>query len=129
MENNGYNSITIKKTKEKELVNMAIKYYCMPEKNKIVGILSGTENDVINKIDKICVDTGFAFWADERFKMPYSFKAEAVVNTEAGDVYDEEAGKEIVRKKIMKRYYRSHDKRMLLFKTVLDDFVKKVERK
>ena len=103
---------------------MAIKYYCMPERGKIIGVLDGCENDIINKIDKLCVDTGFDFWPDERFVMPRSFKAEA--NVYEGDVYDEEVGKEIVRQKIMKRYYASHDKRMLLFKQVLNDFNKKV---
>lgn len=106
---------------------MAIKYYCMPEKKKIIGVLNGCENDVINKIDKLCTDTGFDFWADERFVMPHSFKAEAVARD--GDEYDEEVGKNIVREKIMKRYYASHDKRMNLFKKTLADFVLKVERK
>ena len=73
---------------------MAIKYYFMPEEGRIIGVLNGTENDVINKIDKLCVDTGFDFWADERFLMPHAFKAEAIVRD--GDVYDEEAGKKIV---------------------------------
>lgn len=103
---------------------MAIKYYCMPDKKKIVGVLSNCENDVINKIDKFCTDTGFDFWADDRFVMPHSFKAEAVARD--GDEYDEAIGKEIVRAKIMKRYYASHDKRLNLFKKMLSDFNKKV---
>lgn len=106
---------------------MAIKYYCMPEKNKIIGVLNGCENDVINKIDKLCVDTGFDFWADERFVMPHSFKAEAIARD--GDEYDEEVGKEIVRQKIMKRYYNSHDKRMRLFANCLDELVVRVNKK
>ena len=106
---------------------MAIKYYCMPEKKKVIGVLLGTENDVINKIDKLCVDTGFDFWPDERFVMPHMFKAEATVCEP--DVYDEEIGKEIVRQKIMKRYYASHDKRMRLFKSYLGELVQKAERK
>ena len=105
---------------------MAIKYYCMPEKKKVIGVLLGTENDVINKIDKLCVDTGFDFWPDERFVMPHMFKAEANVDVNAGDVYDEEVGKAIVRDKIMKRYYASYDKRVNLFKEILSDFNKKV---
>lgn len=108
---------------------MAIKYYCMPEQGKVIGVLLGTENDVINKIDKLCVDTGFDFWADERFLMPHSFKAEATVNTDAGDVYDEDLGKKIVREKIMKRYYASYDKRIDLFKCMLINFMRKAERK
>ena len=104
---------------------MAIKYYCMPDKKKIVGVLSNCDDDVINKIDKICVDTGFVFCADDRFKMPHSFKAEAIVDVESGDVYDEEVGKEIVRQKIMKRYYASHDKRLNMFKKMLSDLSKK----
>ena len=103
---------------------MAIKYYCMPEKNKVIGVLLGTENDVINKIDKLCVDTGFDFWPDERFVMPHMFKAEATVCEP--DVYDEEIGKAIVREKIMKRYYKSHDKRINLFRSIVSDFNKKV---
>ena len=106
---------------------MAIKYYCMPDKGKVIGVLLGTENDVINKIDKICVDTGFDFWADDRFVMPHMFKAEAVVTSP--DVYDEEVGKKIVRDKIMKRYYASYDKRIDLFKCCLIDFMRKVDRR
>lgn len=106
---------------------MAIKYYCMPEQGKIVGILDGTERDVLNKIDKICTDTGFIAWPEEKFLMPRSFRAEAVIKFP--DVYNEEIGKEIVRQKIMKRYYKSHDKRMLLFKRYLDKLVEKAERK
>jgi hypothetical protein len=116
-----------KKTKEKELINMAIKYYCMPEKKKIIGVLDNCQDDVINKIDKLCTDTGFDFWADERFVMPHSFKAEAIARD--GDEYDEEVGKEIVRQKIMKRYYNSHDKRMRLFANYLDELVIKVNKK
>lgn len=104
-----------------------IKYYCMPEQKKVIGVLSGCEDDVINKIDKLCVDTGFDFWADDRFVMPHSFKAEAVVSDP--DVYDEEVGKKIVREKIMKRYYASYDKRVNLFKKTLSDFSKKVSWK
>ena len=106
---------------------MAIKYYCMPEAGKVVGVLSGCQDDVINKIDKICADTGFDFWADERFIMPRIFKAEAIVKE--GDVYDEEEGKKIVREKIMKRYYASRDKRIDLFKCMLINLNRKVERK
>ena len=106
---------------------MAIKYYCMPEKKKVIGVLLGTENDVINKIDKLCTDTGFDFWVDERFVMPHSFKAEAIARD--GDEYDEEVGKQIVREKIMKRYYASHDKRLRLFANYLDELVGKVNKK
>lgn len=104
-----------------------IKYYCMPEQGKVIGVLSNCENDVINKIDKLCVDTGFDFWADDRFVMPHSFKAEAIARE--GDEYDEEVGKKIVREKIMKRYYASYDKRVALFKKVLSDFNQKVSWK
>lgn len=106
-----------------------IKYYCMPEQGKIVGVMSGCKYDVVNKIRKICTDTDFFFYCDERFEMPNTFKAEAIVNTAEGDVYDEEVGKEIVRQKIMKRYYASHDKRLDLFKCMLINFTRKVERK
>ena len=106
---------------------MAIKYYCMPEKGKIVGILDGTARDVINKIDKICTDTGFIVYPEDKFLMPRSFKAEATVKFP--DIYDEEIGKEIVRQKIMKRYYKSHDKRIQLFKHYLEELVSKAERK
>ena len=106
---------------------MAIKHYCIPEKKKIIGVLTGCENDVINKIDKLCVDTGFDFWADDRFVMPHSFKAEAIARE--GDEYNEEVGKEIVRQKIMKRYYSSHDKRMRLFADHLDGLVERVNKK
>ena len=106
---------------------MAIKYYCMPEKKKIIGVLDNCQDDVINKIDKLCVDTGFDFWPDERFVMPRSFKAEAIARD--GDEFNEEVGKQIVREKIMKRYYASHDKRMRLFARYLAELVVKVNKK
>ena len=106
---------------------MAIKYYCMPEKGKIVGVLDGTERDVVNKIDKICADTNFIVWPEKKFLMPRSFKAEA--NVQYPDVYNEEVGKEIVRQKIMKRYYASHDKKIRLFKTYLNELIQRTERK
>ena len=106
---------------------MAIKYYCMPETGRVVGVLSGCKYDIINKIDKICRDTDFYFYCDERYEMPNTFKAEAIVRD--GDVYDEEEGKRVVKEKIMKRYYASHDKRLDLFKCYLNNFVHKVERK
>jgi hypothetical protein len=99
----------------------------MPEQKKIIGVLSHCENDVINKIDKRCVDTGFDFWADERFLMPHSFKAEAIARD--GDEFNEEVGKEIVRQKIMKRYYSSYDKRVDLFKCMIANLSRKVDRK
>ena len=106
---------------------MAIKYYCMPEQKKIIGVLNDCQYDVINKIDKICMDTGFDFWADERFIMPRTFKAEAVARD--GDEFNEEIGKEIVRKKIMKRYRASYNKRVDLFKCMIINLTRKVDRK
>lgn len=92
---------------------MAIKYYSNPEKGMVIGVLNGTSMDAANKISKMMRDTAFCAW-HEKYRMPDTFKAYAKVY--GGDKFDEEVGKEIVKKKLMKRYYKSFDSRIDAFR-------------
>ena len=106
---------------------MAIKYYCMPEKGKVIAVLTDCKYDAVNKIDKICMDTDFYFMCDEKFYMPNSFKATAQIS--GGDMYDEAIGKKIAREKLMNKYYTSFDKRMAMFNSAITSFVNKAGKK
>ena len=101
---------------------MAIKYYFVPEKRQTIAVLPNTKWDVYNKIDKIMRDTGFHFdpMAPNEYKkylMPDAFKA--VVTCDERDVYDVEEGKREAKKKLMKNYHRSIDKRIARFNNSL----------
>ena len=95
---------------------MAIKYYSIPEKGMVIGVLNGTSEDALNKISKITRDTEFCA-CNRKYLMPDNFKAYAKVY--GGDKFDEEVGKEIVKKKLMKKYYKSFDAKIDAFRTDL----------
>lgn len=88
-----------------------IKYYVVPHEEKIVGVLAGTQYDVINKIEKMCGDLFVVNY--NKYKIPNLFRE--VVKTHDGDVFDVEVGKQLVKKKIMERYYRVHDTKVAEF--------------
>lgn len=92
---------------------MAIKYYSNPSKKQIIAVLSNTSMDAINKIAKVTADHPF-FCMNEKYTMPDKFRA--VATCMDGDEFDEAVGKEIAKKKLMKRYYKSFDKRVEMFK-------------
>lgn len=99
---------------------MAIKYYPIPEKRQIIAVMPNTKYDAYNKIDKIMRETGFCFnpcGANEynRYLMPEAFKV--VLNCDARDVYDEEKGKEIAKRKLMRNYRKCLNKRLAKFKS------------
>lgn len=92
---------------------MAIKYYSNPAKKQIIAVLSNTSMDAINKIAKATDDHPF-YCLNTRYLMPDSFRA--VATCMDCDEYDENVGKDIAKKKLMKRYYKSFDKRIDMFK-------------
>ena len=92
---------------------MAIKFYDIPEKGMTVGVLCNTAFDAINKIDKLLNGTAFYF-CDSRYVMPDSFRAVAKVHGD--DVYDQETGRQIVKDKLMEKYYKSFDAKIEMFK-------------
>ena len=97
---------------------MAIKYYEIPEKRQVIGVLNHTEWDAYNKIDKMLGESNFVFVEPEnvkrdKYKMPDCFKV--VVCCDPRDEYSFEVGAEIAKKRIMEKYYRSLDKRIHMF--------------
>lgn len=92
---------------------MAIKFYDIPEKGMTVGVLCGTSEDALNKIRKITDGTTFCAY-DMKYVMPDCFRAVAKVH--GGDVYDQTTGRQMVKEKLMAKYYKSFDAKMDLFR-------------
>ena len=102
---------------------MAIKYYPIPEKRQVVAVMSNTQYDAYNKIDKIMRGTGFCFspcGSNEygKYLMPDTFKV--VLTCDERDTYDVEEGKKIAKKKLMRNYRKSMNKRVTAFKKTFD---------
>lgn len=95
---------------------MAIKFYDIPEKGMTVGVLCGTSEDALNKIRKITNSTTFCAY-DMKYVMPDTFRAVAKVHGD--DVYDQATGRQIVKDKLMAKYYKSFDAKMDLFRNDL----------
>lgn len=95
---------------------MAIKYYSIPSQKKTVAILTNTSLDAINKIKKLTHDISW-MWCTDKYMMPHSFRV--TVSCTDGDTYDEELGKEIAKKKLLKKYYKAFDARLDMFKADL----------
>lgn len=96
---------------------MAIKYVVIPEKRKTIAILEGCTLDAVHRIEKMLGDCMYG--CSPKYFMPYCFKASTVCAPE--DPYDIEEGKRIAKKKLMKKYYKSLDKRIKAFKNDLID--------
>lgn len=95
---------------------MAIKYFDIPEKGMTVGVLSNTSEDALRKIAKITSDTTLCAW-NSKYLMPDHFRA--VTRVHGDDKYDKAIGRQIVKEKLMKKYYKSFDSKMDLFRTDL----------
>ena len=95
---------------------MAVKYYDIPEKGMTVGVLCNTSYDALNKIRKLTDGTTFCAY-DMKYLMPDSFRAVAKVHGD--DVYDQATGRQIVKDKLMEKYYKCFDAKMDLFRSDL----------
>lgn len=95
---------------------MAIKYVIIPEKKQTIGILSNTEFDAVNRIEKLMGDSVHLYDL-RKYMMPHTFKA--IVTCHPGDEYNEEEGKRRAKKKLMANYYKSVDKRIDKFREEL----------
>ena len=91
---------------------MAMKYYFDRENGMTIGVLNGCKHDALHHIDRITNNTSFCAY-NKKYLMPNTFRAVAKVSE--GDVFDEEVGKNIVKDKVMKKYYDSLDHRMSMF--------------
>ena len=101
-----------------------IRYYVIPEKKTVIGVLNHTENDVLNKIDKI-LDGSCTCVYNEKYVMPSCFKA--IVKCSDMDEFSAEEGMKIAKERIMNRYYRSYDKRFNMFLDDIDKINKRIE--
>ena len=90
-----------------------IQYTVLPEQRTIVATIKGTEFDAMKKIDKIVAGTPFEDVYHDKYLMPYKFSVRLICDP--SDEFDEKEGKKLARKKLMKNYYRSLDKRMAAF--------------
>ena len=99
-----------------------IKYVILEDKKTVIGILENTRFDGINKINKIMgVDAGTSsfYVSHPKYMMPNIFKASVVCDPR--DEWNVEEGKKLAKKKVLKNYYKSLDKRMAMFR---DDLIK-----
>ena len=93
---------------------MAIKYFINEEKRQVIGVLENTRYDAINKIEKMLGDTEFCFCGGKKYLMPSEYRA--VVQCDPRDEFNVEVGKQIAKKRILKNYYASLDKRIDKFR-------------
>lgn len=88
---------------------MAIKYYTNPNKRQTIAVLDNTRFDFINKVEKLMAGTHMCVCSD-KYLMPNTYKASVYCSED--DVYDEQVGRELAKKKVLDKYYRDFDKRM-----------------
>lgn len=104
-----------------------IKYVVLEDKKTVIGILENTKFDGVNKINKIMgVDAGTSIFYvyHRKYLMPNMFKATVVCDPR--DEWNVEEGKKFAKKKVLKNYYKSLDKRMDMFRDELNKLNSKV---
>jgi hypothetical protein len=87
-----------------------IKYFVNEDKRQVIAVLENTKWDAFNKIEKMMADTEFCLVPCEKYTMPSQFKV--VVTCDPRDEFDVEVGKKIAKKRVLKNYYASLDKRI-----------------
>ena len=109
---------------------MAIKYIILPEKKQVIAILEHTRYDAYNKAMKIlqkvmCGQSSICICPDsKKLTMPNEFKV--TVNCMDVDEFDENVGKSIARKRLLKNYYKSFDKKIASFMRDLREIQKNI---
>lgn len=88
---------------------MAIKYIDLPESKKTIAILENCQYDAINRIRKMLTGSPFSAY-DKKYLMPKTFKA--TVTCDPRDEYSIQEGRNKAKKKVLKNYYRSVDRRI-----------------
>lgn len=85
--------------------------------------LSGVEGNFLRAVDKIAMNTTDAFYVSGyAMLMEPEYNATVKVNTTDGDVWDELRGQEEARKKVMSKYHRAFDKKMVYLLNELHKF-------
>ena len=90
-----------------------IKYFVNEEKRQVIAVLENTAWDAYNKIEKMITDTEFCLVPTNKYRMPSQFKV--TVTCDPRDEFNVEIGKEIAKKRILKNYSASLDKRVNKF--------------
>ena len=76
--------------------------------------LNGVSENFVSMVDKINRNTNHAiFLNDDDFWLKPEYNATVKVNVADGDVWDEVRGQEEARKKVMAKYHRDFDKKMV----------------
>ena len=91
-----------------------IKYFVNKNKRQVIAILENTKWDACNKICKMIADTEFCVAPNNKYIMPNQFKV--TVTCDPRDEFDVEVGKKIAKKRVLKNYYASLDKRVDKFR-------------
>lgn len=91
-----------------------IKYFVNEDKRQVIAILENTRWDAFKKIDKMIAETDFCAVPSEKYMMPAQFKV--TVTCDPRDEFNVEVGKKIAKKRILKNYYASLDKRISKFR-------------
>ena len=91
-----------------------IKYFVNEEKRQVIAVLENTKWDAYNKIEKMIADTEFCLVPGGKYLMPSQFKV--TVTCDPRDEFDAEVGKKIAKKRVLKNYYASLDKRVGKFR-------------
>lgn len=85
--------------------------------------LYGVAGNFYRAVDKIAMNTTDAFYvSDYAMLMEPEYNATVKVNTADGDVWDELRGQEEARKKVMSKYHRAFDKKMVYLLNELHKF-------
>lgn len=90
-----------------------IKYFVNKQKRQVIAVLENTKWDAYNKIDKMIADTEFCMVPNNKYLMPSQFKV--TVTCDPRDEFNVEVGKKIAKKRVLKNYYASLDKRVSKF--------------
>ena len=86
--------------------------------------LNGVSKNFISMVDKINENTTYAVFLDTTgdFWLKPEYNATVKVNVADGDVWDELRGQEEARKKVMTKYHRDFDKKMVYLLNELHKF-------
>lgn len=90
-----------------------IKYFVNEQKRQVIAVLENTRYDACNKIEKMIAETEFCVVPSAKYLMPGQFKV--TVTCDPRDEFNVEVGKNIAKKRILKNYYASLDKRVAKF--------------
>lgn len=111
--------------------NTRVEYKVIPEKGIVIAKIGGTYWDAMEAFNRKFLSTSTSsleinnFGRDEKFCMPYMFKAVARCHPE--DIFDEEKGKRIALNKLSEKYNRSLDKHLANIMLALDKTLKNMD--